>query len=439
MKTFDYNYLTVMNNVLENGSIKEDRTNTGTKSLFGEAIRVDISNYQIPLLTTKKIFHNSFVHETIWFISGSTDLSYLLEHNVHIWDSWVKKGTERFEYLLKHEVLNSIKGENTGTAIAHMNKRLEEANINDMADLDLEQNSLALNFLNQVGGTHKKLVGGSIGTGAYGAMWRRWEDTRIVPSVDLQIYLDRGYTFVSSVIPEETTVHNGVLENHEYVGKTIVTREIDQLANAIDLLRHNPDSRRILVSAWNPGKLEDAQLPPCHTLFQFNSRKLTLSEIVEHVELHHKGELNDLLQERLMEFNSSEEPMTEDEVYLQVAQMVNLFSVPLRALSLLIYCRSQDLANGTPFNVAQYALLAHMVAQCTGHLAVNVLWVAGDVHLYSDQINLANMQIKRIPYDQTVTVALNPNVKEINDFVAGDITVQGYLGYHPAIKYPVAV
>lgn len=343
-------YLDLLERVVSEGHLKGDRTATGTYSKFAETMRFDLSDNKIPLLTTKKIFHRSLIHELLWFISGSTDIKYLKDNRISIWDSWVDPST---------------------------------------ATYDAEGN----------------LTGGSIGNGAYGAMWRNIDDVRIIKIGEMNDYLERGF------------------EVHSRMGGDIVVRrKIDQLANVIELLRTNPDSRRILVNAFDPRMVDFCALPPCHSSWGVWTRELTQSERVKL-----------LPREYIVDLAKISDDTEEAIKYLDD------HNVPKRALRLLLTCRSQDNPVGTPFNVAQYAVLGHLLAQVTGMVCEELVWVGMDSHVYVDQVELVGEQLKRTPYDNTARVVLNPEIKEIDDFTFSDILVQGYDKYHPSISYPVAV
>lgn len=359
-------YLNVMQQIFDTGTDKGDRTNTGTRSLFGVSTEYDLTNGKIPLLSTKKIFFDKLVHETIWFLSGATDIKYLKDNNVNIWDSWVTS--------------ESAKYNNEG-----------------------------------------KLVSGSIGPASYGALWRKWDDVRIVKSENVEKYIGRGYHVVNT-----------------FGDQTVVKRVIDQVQNAIDLIKNNPDSRRIIVSSWNPGTLEDAVLPPCHTLFQFWTRELSSDELIQ--QLGEKGKTEEFrvkFQEQVSKDIDAEMYRTSPSVYLREYAKNNGF--PTRALQTLLYCRSQDFPVGTPFNIAQYGLLTQMVAKVTNTLAERLFWVGGDTHIYEDQKVLARNQLTREPLENQVHVTFKADLSDINEFTFDDITIEGYNDFHPAIRYPVAV
>ncbi len=261
-------YLDLMRHVLEKGVLKSDRTGTGTRSVFGYQMRFDLTA-GFPLLTTKKLHLRSIIHELLWFLRGETNVRYLHEHGVTIWDEWADEN-------------------------------------------------------------------GELGP-VYGCQWRSW--------------------------PKEG---GGV---------------VDQISRVIDELGTNPDSRRLIVSAWNVGQLEAMALPPCHLLFQF---------------------------------------------YVAEGR-----------LSCQLYQRSCDIFLGVPFNIASYALLTMMVAQVTGLEAYEFIHVLGDAHLYNNHIEQVRLQLTRQPRTLP-TMCLNPSVKGIFDFNYDDFSLEHY-DPHPHIKATVAV
>jgi len=276
----DEPYLNLITRIKSHGVIKEDRTGTGTRSLFGQQIRFNISDGSIPLLTTKKMFTKGIIYELMWFLNGDTNIKYLNDNGVHIWDAWADEN-------------------------------------GDLGDV-------------------------------YGAQWRRWPTYKKI-------------------------------EGTEYYEKD---EPIDQIAQVIDKLRNNPSDRRIIVSAWNVAQLEGMKLPPCHCLFQF----------------WYDGK---------------------------------------DGVSMHLYQRSCDIFLGIPFNIAQYSILLHMVAQVTGLKAKEFVWTGGDVHLYSNHKKQAGEQIIRDVYPSPY-LKLNPDVKEIDEFRYEDFEIFGYK-CHPTIKAPIAV
>jgi thymidylate synthase len=261
-------YLDLLRHVLDHGSEKADRTGTGTRSVFGWQMRFDLAD-GFPLVTTKKLHLKSIIHELIWFLQGDTNIAYLKQHGVSIWDEW--------------------------------------------ADAD-----------------------GNLGP-VYGQQWRAW------PTADGHV--------------------------------------VDQIRWVVDEIKRNPDSRRLIVSAWNVGELPKMALMPCHSLFQF---------------------------------------------YVADGK-----------LSCQLYQRSGDIFLGVPFNIASYALLTHMVAQVCGLGVGDFVHTLGDAHLYSNHVEQAWLQLTREPRPLPRLV-LNPGVRALEDFRYEDIAIEGYAP-HPAIKAPVAV
>ena len=261
-------YLQLMADILANGVDKSDRTGTGTRSLFGYQMRFNLAD-GFPLVTTKKLHLKSIVYELLWFLRGDTNVRWLQERGVKIWDEWADEN-------------------------------------------------------------------GDLGP-VYGSQWRSW------PAPD--------------------------------------GRSIDQIAALVDGLKTRPDSRRHIVSAWNPAEVDDMALPPCHCLFQFY--------------------------------------------------------VADNKLSCQLYQRSADTFLGVPFNIASYALLTHMVAQVTGYEPGDFVHSFGDVHLYQNHFEQARLQLSRPPRPLP-RLALNPDVRRLEDFTFEDIVFEGY-DPHPHIKAPVAV
>jgi thymidylate synthase len=256
-------YLRLVQHILDEGVNKMDRTGTGTRSVFGYQMRFDLQK-GFPLVTTKKLHTKSIIHELLWFIKGDTNIKYLTENGVNIWNEWADGN-------------------------------------------------------------------GDLGP-VYGKQWRSWE------GADGKVY--------------------------------------DQLTDVINQIRNNPDSRRMIISAWNVADLPHMALMPCHTMFQF---------------------------------------------YVADGK-----------LSCQLYQRSADVFLGVPFNIASYALLTMMIAQVCGLKPGDFIHTFGDVHLYNNHFEQARLQLSRTPFD------LNPEVKNISDFKYEDFTIQNYQS-HPPIKAPVAV
>ena len=276
-------YLDILNRILTEGTQKGDRTGTGTISIFGTQSRYNLAD-GFPLLTTKKLHLKSIIYELLWFLQGDTNVKYLQEHGVRIWNEWADEN-------------------------------------------------------------------GELGP-VYGHQWRSWPD---------------------------------------YNGGTI-----DQIQYVIDQLKNNPDSRRMIVSAWNVAEVNEMALPPCHTIFQFYTAPIADSQ-----ELTANGQK------------------------------------PKRSLSLQLYQRSADTFLGVPFNIASYALLLQMMAQVCDMVPGDFIHTTGDTHLYLNHLEQARLQLTREPRPLP-TMKINPDVKNLFDFHYEDFELVGY-DPHPHIKAEVSV
>lgn len=285
-------YHKLIEDVLTHGLDKEDRTKTGTRSLFGYQMRFDLSE-GFPLVTTKKVYHKAIVHELLWFIKGDTNIKYLVDNGVNIWNEWPYE------------------------------------NFKKSADFQGESIDLFVEKIKNDQGFAMKF--GDLGP-VYGAQWRNF---------------------------------NGV----------------DQLEWILNTIKHTPDSRRMVLSAWNPAEISQMALPPCHTLIQFY--------------------------------------VNQDK------------------LSLQLYQRSGDIFLGIPFNIASYALFLHMMAQVTNLEVGDFVHTIGDAHIYHNHMEQVKLQITRTPYPLP-KLKLNPDIKDLFSFTFEDITLENYLS-HPKITGKVAV
>ncbi|MTV81194.1 thymidylate synthase [Secundilactobacillus folii] len=311
-------YLNLERFVLENGHHKSDRTGTGTISTFGYQMRFDLSQ-GFPLLTTKKVPFGLIKSELLWFLHGDTNIQFLLKHHNHIWDEWAFKNfVQSADYH--------------GPDMTDFGRRsLVDAEFNK--DYKREMNAFCERIVSDDAFAAKY---GTLGN-VYGAQWRAWKTSK---------------------------------------GETI-----DQLSNVIDTIRTHPDSRRMIVTAWNPEDVPSMALPPCHTMFQFY--------------------VND------------------------------------GKLSCQLYQRSADIFLGVPFNIASYALLTNLIAKEVGLKPGEFVHTLGDAHIYSNHIEQVKTQLSRKPAPAPQLV-LNPDKSSIFDYDMTDISVKNY---HPAapIKAPVAV
>ncbi|MDP4010654.1 MAG: thymidylate synthase [Candidatus Roizmanbacteria bacterium] len=303
----EYQYLNLLTDILENGTYKDDRTGTGTYSLFGRQIRFDLSK-GFPLLTTKKVFLRGIIHELLWFLKGNGNIKYLVDNNVHIWDAWP------YQYYVSSNTLIKDGAKKSTLSQKDFIQKIQD-------DDDFAQKW------------------GNLGP-VYGVQWRHWQSPK--------------------------------------------GESIDQISRIIDQIKNDPNSRRMIVSAWNVSDIQEmakAGLPPCHTMFQFY--------VID------------------------------------------------KKLSCQLYQRSADVFLGVPFNIASYALFTMMIAHVTGLELGDFVHTFGDVHIYKNHKEQVHEQLVRKPR-KFPTMTINPSVRDIDAFSIEDFELQNY-DPHPAIKAQVAV
>jgi thymidylate synthase len=354
MNTLDGKYQDLLQDILDNGVDKSDRTGTGTLSVFGRQIRHKMSQ-GFPLLTTKKMAWKTMVTELIWFLSGSTNIKYLVENNCHIWNGDALKNYE------KHN------GEiDWGPFITKEEAFIEMIRTND---------EFAKKW-------------GELGP-IYGKQWRKWE----LPNYSIE-HVEYGE------------------DNNFYV---------DQIQNLIDELKTNPDSRRLMVSAWNVGELDKMVLPPCHYGFQIYTRKLTGEERWDLLKKKVGEDKFQLMVDDIVPFGGG------------LSEELQAYNIPKRAISLMWNQRSVDTFLGLPFNIASYGLLLTMIADEMNMVPDELIGNLGDVHLYKNHIEQAKEQIKREPYDLPTA-----HVRDgIYSFGEQDVILENYKS-HPPIKAPLS-
>jgi len=351
MNSIDKRYQELLQDILDNGVKKSDRTGTGTISVFGRQIRHKMSE-GFPLLTTKKMAWKSIVTELLWFLRGDTNIKYLVDNDCHIWDGDAYKA-------YTNKLLTHHKGVQPNSKEAFILKiKYEDGYAKENGDL------------------------GPI----YGKQWRNW----------------KGDTWIEG----STDGTDGSYLQSEY---------IDQIQNLISELKTNPDSRRLMVSAWNVGELDQMTLPPCHYGFQVYTRELSVEERL------------DLASKKYKVFDPFDFHRGDHK------EIDELYPVPKRAISLMWNQRSVDTFLGLPFNIASYGLLLEMLADEMDMVADELIGNLGDVHLYSNHIEQAKEQISREPMElPTVHVRDGIYCSSINDAI-----LENYQS-HPSIKAPLS-
>jgi len=382
MNNLDSSYQNLLNDILENGTKKETR-NGGTISVFGRQIRHKMSE-GFPLLTTKKMHWNSVITELLWFLRGETNIKFLLDYDCRIWDGDVyKKYVTHWENPID-PINYELYGPNTTMNCFHEDKRLYTKE--EFIKLIKTNDEFAK-------------VWGELGP-IYGKQWRNWK----------------------------------YQENEWYDGHTHypeISTSIDQISNLVQQLKTNPDSRRLMVSAWNVGELDQMVLPPCHYGFQVYTREL---DIFERCEIAGDGLC----------------AMNEIDWWMKV---LDDRGIPKRAISLMWNQRSVDTFLGLPFNIASYGLLLEIIAKEVNMVPDELIGNLGDVHLYSNHVEQAKEQIGRTPYElPTVKITernwyMHEAVKEHLGEKTLDEKLKSYrpdcfelIGYesHPKIKAPLS-
>ena len=327
MNNLDKQYQDLLQDIINNGIEKSDRTGTGTISVFGRQIRHNMSE-GFPLLTTKKMAWKSVVVELLWFLRGDTNIKYLVDNGCNIWNGDAYK---------KYSTVYDIESRESKYA-------LEELHM--LSDLTMEE------FINRIK-TDDKFANkwGELGP-IYGSQWRKWRRYRNI----------------------EDKPHNDTLHIIDYV---------DQIAGLVKDLKENPDSRRLMVSAWNVGSLEEMTLPPCHYGFQIYTRKLDAAERWKILSDKVGEELFNKWVDDLVPFGGG------------LSWELETYKIPERAISLMWNQRSVDTFLGLPFNIASYGLLLEIIAKEVNMIPDELIGNLGDVHLYSNHVEQAKEQIGR--------------------------------------------
>jgi thymidylate synthase len=350
MNNLDKQYLELLQDILDNGVAKQDRTGTGTISVFGRQIRHKMSE-GFPLLTTKKMPFRLIVTELLWFLRGDTNIKFLVDNDCHIWDGDAYKNYMRWAE--------------------------EHSTTHKYAPYTQEQ------FINKIK-TDAEFAKkwGELGP-IYGKQWREWTNLKQVD---------------------------------EWEWKYDLNGPIDQIANLISELKTNPDSRRLMVNAWNVGELDQMVLPPCHYGFQVYTRELSLEE-----------------RRKLTNYDSEfVSPMT--------VESWDRNNIPTRAISLMWNQRSVDTFLGLPFNIASYGLLLEIIAKETNMVPDELIGNLGDTHLYANHVDQAREQVTRESYPLP-TLNQFPTYEgtrpSIESYVISDFTLKDYQA-HPHIKAPLS-
>jgi thymidylate synthase len=369
----DKQYQDLLQTILDYGVEKQDRTGTGTKSIFGYTIRHNMQD-GFPVLTTKKMPFKTITTELLWFLRGDTNIKYLVDNNCHIWDG------DAYKNYCK--IANSVEEPDYEIHV-------DDPDENCTRVMTMEE------FINKIK-TDDEFAKkwGELGP-IYGSQWRDWG----------------------------SEVEFGQ-------GKSVLYGGIDQIQNLINDLKTNPDSRRLMVNAWNVKELDQMVLPPCHYGFQVYTRELSASERITY---KNTKQINLLDSNELFDFIKSNVSMDLDNA---VHKECDEFNIPTRAISLMWNQRSVDTFLGLPFNIASYGLLLEIIAKTVNMVPDQLIGNLGDTHLYLNHIEQAKEQIGREPF-QLPTLNQFPTYEgsrpSIESYVVGDFTLKDYQS-HETIK-----
>lgn len=378
MNQMDDNFKSLVKYILLNGSVKKNRTNIDTLSIFGYQMKFDIGDY-FPLLSLRKIHTKSIIHELLWFLGAyddyekfkNTNVRYLLDNGVTFWNEWVYKNYNKCrEYRPELPLLTM--------------KQFEDKIKNN--------DEFAYEF-------------GDLGP-IYGHQWLNWGG-RIQEEI-----IKQGFDII-----KDEKLNDIKYLKPDKIKKTVIDGK-NQIDEVINLLKKDPDSRRIIIETWNVSDLDDMLLSPCHKSIQFYSRLMNPRE-------------------RLYEFNKwcNKNNIKNNNITLENA--TKLYNFPNRKLSLQLYQRSTDVYLGLPYNIAEYSILLHLISKISNMLPHELIWTGGDVHLYVNSIHATKEIIQRDTKSQPI-INISENINNIYDFRYEHIDIINY-DYHPNIKVDVAI
>jgi len=370
----DVTYHDLLNKILANGTTKSDRTGTGTISIFGEMVKFDLRE-GFPLMTTKKIHTKSVIYEDLWFVKGDTNIKYLVDNGVSIWNEWPYKGYIEF-----------------------CDKALDQLNLED-------------EYLNKIMIKEDE-------------KFRPYSMKEYIEKIKENVEIEKGLTFsqafgeLGPVYGAQWRAFGEVLEENQFGDVTTLIAGTDQIANIIERLKTNPDCRRLLVSAWNPNQIKYMALPPCHYSFQLYTEEMNLFERKKYWA------------------NSISKSVHYAEDYDDAD--LDLKGVPKRYISMIWNQRSVDVPLGLCFNIASYALLLMMIAQQVDMVPKILTGMLGDCHIYLNQIDGIKEQLRRDVNKYPSPTMVIKKAKDIFSYKFEDFELQNYESY-PSIKMPVAV
>ena len=430
MNNVDKQYLDILKDIIDNGVWKNTRSGN-VKSVFGRTMRFNLSE-GLPLLTTKKVFTKGIIYELLWFLKGDTNIKYLVDNNVHIWDDdafrWFK--TLDFKYLEREESYYDEEDNKTHIGVHGCYKL-------DYCIFDLEDNiensyTIVLNndIQNEISVTIEDL--------------KNITKEQFIDYVKKNAWIHRYDIYQGRKVSDKKIYQFGDLG--EIYGKQWRNYGIsgkDQITNIINTLKTNPDDRRMVLNAWNPDVLDNIALPACHMFATFWTRELTKEERIGI--WFNKHNLNEEI------FNNDKFASHSENYYLfkqyfhektitadELLKKIENENIPTRELSCSFTMRSNDWCCGNPYNICQYAFLTYMFCEICNMKPGELIYIGNDVHIYENHIEQAEEQISRKGSDIIPKLSFKRKINDINDFTYEDFVISDY---HPdaPIKYPLNV
>lgn len=427
----DSQYLALLQDIITNGVWKNTRSGM-VKSVFGRTMRFNLKE-GLPLLTTKKVYAKGIIYELLWFLSGNTNIKYLVDNNVHIWDDdsfrWFK--TLDFKHLHREESYYDEEDKKMHTDVCgfykldyHVFDLDEDIDSAYAIVLDTDIENETPTTIEELKNLTKEQFIEYVRQNAWIHRYDMYQG-RNVSDTKIYCFGDMG------------DIYGKQWRHYGVSGK-------DQIQNIINTLKTNPDDRRMVLSAWNPDVIDDIALPACHMFATFWTRKLTNEERIGI--WFNKHNINDEI------FNhDSTKPFSENYCLFkqyfhkktlsldELMKKIDEEEIPTRELSCSFTMRSNDICCGNPFNVCQWGLLTEMFAHCCNMVTGELIYNGNDIHIYENHIELAKKQLANNPNRYaSPKLWLNPDVKNIDDFTYNDIKILDYQSY-PSIKYPLSV
>ena len=434
MNKVDREYCNLLKEILDYGRYKESRAGE-TISLFGKSMRFNLQD-GLPLLTTKKVFYKGIIHELLWFLNGDTNIKYLVDNNVHIWDD------DAYRYYLelveKHNSLYELKEKihpsnsdfiydnlakehddlNVGGTIMFLDEEEmfdmlnKEDTMNDDIDknvkkyIDIDDFANSLTFINPL--TKEEFI----------EKVKKHEYLSLFSDVwDLEDIVNNNFnTECEFTLNDYRFGDLGPIYGKQW--RAYGHTQFDQIQNIVETLKKNPNDRRMLCIAFNPDVLDDVALPPCHIMFQFYTYELQPIERLAWLCEHSNGEF--------------------DEWKTTTHEKMDELNVPRHSLSCSFTMRSNDFCCGNPYNIAQYAMLTYMLCEVCNMIPGELVYNGGDVHVYTNHIEGAKEQLSRNGSEIIPKLKFNRKVTDINDFKYEDFVIEDYYP-DPSIKYALNV